>query len=174
MNHGTGRRYDAGCRCSACKQAKLDKDRRRRERLKRLRDEKPELVPHGTQNGYSKYSCRCDASGWAADHRREFAARHPLAVAEHSRRWRAAHPEASAAYTRQQSMEAGIPRNHGKLWTGPELELVVTRTDLPLTELARRLGRTRTAVALARLRATHDPKYVQVAGVPQPRARKKR
>lgn len=38
-------------------------------------------------------------------------------------------------------------------------------SKLTLTELARRLGRTRYAVAVARHRATHDPKWMKVAGV---------
>lgn len=53
----------------------------------------------------------------------------------------------------------------GLQWTGPELELVATRTDLTHAELARMLGRTVAGVAAARHRVINDPKTRNAAGV---------
>lgn len=58
-----------------------------------------------------------------------------------------------------------IATHYGEQWTGPQLELVVTRTDLTNVELAKMLGRTPAAISTARQKAKTDPKWMQVAGV---------
>lgn len=56
--------------------------------------------------------------------------------------------------------------NHGKQWTGPEMELVL-RGDLSVRQLALKLGRTINAVRYIRrqLVEKQDPRYVKVAGM---------
>lgn len=52
----------------------------------------------------------------------------------------------------------------GYQWTGPELELVATRRDLAVAELARMLGRSHAAVASQRQRIQVDPRKSRLAG----------
>lgn len=56
--------------------------------------------------------------------------------------------------------------NHGKQWTGPEMEMVL-RGDMSVQQLALALGRTRHAVRYIKrqLIEKHDPRYVNVAGM---------
>ena len=54
--------------------------------------------------------------------------------------------------------------HHGEIWTGPQLEQAV-RDDVPLDELARRLGRTLRALQNARTKARATPREVTLAGV---------
>jgi len=133
-SHGLGG-YSLGCRCEDCVTTKA-------EYMAEWRASKTfEDIPHGTDNGYTNYGCKCDAC-------------------------REAHVARTTGQRRRRQVET-VPtaRNHGNQWTGAELEIVVTRTDLSLAELANLLGRTRYAVASARERATTDPKWVAIAGV---------
>lgn len=65
--------YAAGCRCGTCTAAMT----RRSERTQRRRQQRVasgELqVPHGTNNGYVNYRCRCDSCKAAAsEYQREY------------------------------------------------------------------------------------------------------
>lgn len=57
--HGIGA-YNRGCRCSRCRKAKRDLNRRCRAKL--LAEVASGIVtpPHGTVKGYDDYGCRCD------------------------------------------------------------------------------------------------------------------
>jgi hypothetical protein len=55
-------------------------------------------------------------------------------------------------------------RNWGKLWTGPEME-VVLRDDLSDKEIARILGRSLTAIRGRRWLVRNDPKWAAVVGM---------
>jgi len=63
--HGTTTtRYDAGCRCGPCREAKRDYIARNRSRLREERvDVEGVLIhpraPHGTRNGREYYGCEC-------------------------------------------------------------------------------------------------------------------
>jgi hypothetical protein len=96
---------------------------------------------------------------------KDWRAAHPGWNAEHISRWRDANPDRQAQYVREQAERIGTADKYGYMWTGAELEIVVTRRDLTLTQLAKLLGRTRQAVISARHRATRDPKWSMVAGV---------
>lgn len=165
MEHGKTA-YANGCRCDVCRAWQRDKSSDDRRRLKaRVAAGDPTLV-HGRATLYSKGKCRCGpCSEAAASAARKWRADNPERNAEQVRRWRESHPEQISAYVREQNDLAGLPRKDGFIWTGAELEIIVTRTDLSLTELARLLGRTRNAVAVARHRATTDPKWIRVVGV---------
>lgn len=54
--------------------------------------------------------------------------------------------------------------HHGDQWTGPEIEMAL-REDLSIKELARLLGRSAYAIASIRYKATHDPKWISIAGL---------
>lgn len=152
------------CRCSECVAAKRAYDQEYRaahgEEIsdygRRWRDAHPgrseylsgwrgakeqDEIPHGTSNGYDNYGCRC------SDCKDAHATRVSRSVAKVN------------------SETLGEATKHRQQWTGPELELLVTRTDLTLRELAKSLGRSRHAVASARRRALKEPKYINVAGV---------
>lgn len=75
--------------------------------------------------------------------------------------------------TRLQAMTATAPRN-GYEWTGPELELLLTRDDLSNFELARHLGRTYYATCSKRNQlkreqetAIGETRSMRLAGVPK-------
>jgi hypothetical protein len=57
-----------------------------------------------------------------------------------------------------------IAINHGKEWTGPELELAA-RSDLTAKEVASMLGRTLFAVECVRVKLKDDPRKIKLAGV---------
>lgn len=161
--HGvTGYRY--GCRCGACVGARSSRaaserqaDRARQAKSRELdrnkynakaREKRSERhaspVPDGIRHGeaaYSNYGCRCSVCAEAA---RESARR---------------------IQRDRQAATIETAYRSGYRWTGAELELVATRTDLTIEQLAKMLGRTAFAVRDARTRATHDPKWRQVAGV---------
>lgn len=127
--------YSYGCRCEECVSAKA-------EYMAEWRAAKvAEEIPHGTANGYSNYGCRC------SDCRKAGLVR------------------TNGQRQRRQVETIPTARNHGNQWTGAELEIVVTRTDLSLVKLGKLLGRTSYAVASARERATTDPKWIAVVGV---------
>lgn len=67
---------------------------------------------------------------------------------------------------KQAATVAAEPRHHGDDWTGPELELLATRPDLPVTELALMLGRTYFATAQQRHALGIDPRKAFLAGAP--------
>lgn len=154
FRHGTLWAYTKhGCRCERCLAARRRKDRRRRANAKRRfqRDGAAASLRHGSVHAY-KLGCRC-----------------PECIADNSERlrvWRSANPGADAASMRQGQRET-LPTatRYGQQWTGADLEIVVTRTDLPLVQLAKMLGRSRIAVASARQKAKSDPKWRKVAGV---------
>lgn len=126
--------YGLGCRCDVCVNTKA-------EYLAEWRARKtPEEIPHGTDNGYNNYGCKCSECK------------------------RAHLDRTNKQRLRYQAETLPTARNHENLWTGAELEIVVTRTDLSLSKLAQLLGRTRHAVASARWRATTDPKWIAVVG----------
>ncbi len=166
MQHGTKTAYETHkCRCEPCRAWKTAKGEADRAALcARVKADDPTLR-HGTQYLYSKGNCRCDACcGAASAAKQKWQDNNPGANARHVERWQRENREHIRAYEREQAKLAGVPGKHGDIWTGPELEIVSTRTDLSLTELARMLGRTRSAVADARHRCAHDPKWMKAAG----------
>jgi hypothetical protein len=58
--HGTRSMYTKGCRCQECRAAAARASRERREKQKAITEANPELVPHGTYNGYVNWKCRCE------------------------------------------------------------------------------------------------------------------
>jgi hypothetical protein len=56
--HGTIRTYQAGCRCDACKTARVGHDQNLRSTRKG--QPIPDTVRHGTLNAYRNWGCRCD------------------------------------------------------------------------------------------------------------------
>lgn len=61
-DHGTGTRYNSGCRCRACKDVHNVEQRKYR----RPRPKKSHEAKHGTVNEYKNHGCRCDACKAAA------------------------------------------------------------------------------------------------------------
>lgn len=155
FKHGTGNGYKhRKCRCDACKGWKRHADRDRRAKRKAAAAAGELDTPHGTEVGYSKYYCRCTPCGDAhRTYMRDY--REVAPGVTYSDRWR----------NRVQQETGATAHHHGDEWTGPELEIIVTRDDLSLPQLARLLGRTFMATASAKWRATHDPKWIQVVGV---------
>lgn len=92
-------------------------------------------APHGTRTGYKDWSCRC----------------RPCIDA-----WNA-HQKRRLLPSRDQATNAG------KQWTGPELE-VASRADLPAREVARRLGRSISAVVVVRYALRRDPRKAELLG----------
>lgn len=58
VGHGTVYRYDRGCRCDACRAAKVESNRRNKARRLSEMSSDPEDPRHGTETGYW-YGCRC-------------------------------------------------------------------------------------------------------------------
>lgn len=56
--HGEQRGYSRGCHCGSCRAAH-NETQKRGTRARATRPAKQ--IPHGTQNGYCNYSCRCPA-----------------------------------------------------------------------------------------------------------------
>lgn len=94
--------------------------------------------PHGTEGRY-RDGCRCEPC---------------RAVARHRRRGRK---------MRANSLSQETAVKSGQQWTGPELEMVL-RTDMTVGEIAVALGRSRSAVTVARSKARNDPKYSNLVG----------
>lgn len=63
------------------------------------------------------------------------------------------------------SLTLDTAHNHGKMWTGPELE-IVARDDLSARQVAVMLGRTLYAVKHARQALKDDPRKIKLAQVP--------
>jgi len=57
QGHGSNTRYRNGCRCADCRTAANEHNRQARQAKQGLPDGDPR---HGTQNGYSHHSCRCE------------------------------------------------------------------------------------------------------------------
>lgn len=164
-SHGTKAAYDKdGCRCETCKSAKRARDRDRREKLRRRVKEGDASLTHGTATLYSKGNCRCEPCALAyAEHQARWRERNPGKESEYAQRWRAGDSgKRNLSKRKVQALRA--PRS-GYIWTGADLETVVTRVDLTDAQLADMLGRSLNAVAMARFKATHDPKWIKAAGV---------
>lgn len=134
--HGTWRRYNAGCRCEACRAAHLE---RWRSDFERRRETPPEEIPHGA-GGYDNYGCRCDVC---------VAANHSRSV-EYQRRTNAA------------SLPNATKRGQG--WTGPELE-IAARKELTAREVAQMINRTASGVRSIRSRLKKEPELQRLAGL---------
>lgn len=186
--HGlTGYDYH-GCRCDVCKAAKSQSYRELRERLTGSPN-----TPHGTKNGYDTYGCRCEscheamhayqASPAVRARRAQLAA---ARRAENQGRQEGfthgpggygnygcgcdicldAAREASRRRVAKDLEEQGAAERSGDLWTGADLEIVLTRANaLDDRQIARLLGRSVKAVRMARYKSTHDPKWMKAAGV---------
>jgi hypothetical protein len=66
---------------------------------------------------------------------------------------------------RDNAIMVDTARRHGRMWTGPELE-VASRDDLTAEQAAVMLGRTLFAVETARRRLRQEPRYQSLAGLP--------
>lgn len=162
VEHGAAAASNWGCKCAVCRDAVAERNRQLEERLlsggirhrsreialrrcpcddcaaaRRGERGVPSTVAHGTSAAYQCWGCRCDdCEQWVA--------------------------RQSAGMQGRTTIRADRAKSQ---WTGADLELIVTRTDLSVTELAAMLGRTYYAVRSARHKATRDPKWVKVAGV---------
>lgn len=63
-DHGTANRYNKGCRCADCKQAKSDymRDQYAKARSTVTQDGNTQInpaAPHGTRRGYAEFGCHC-------------------------------------------------------------------------------------------------------------------
>ena len=145
--HG-GSGYSSGCRCEKCKAAHALRQKRYREKKKQQIAEGVATITHGLA-GYTNYACRCQV---CRDAYRDYALErgHPESSSDAWRDWQ-------AKTTREAS-------NHGKEWTGPELE-IVARGDLSAHEVAAMLGRTYAAVQSIRRKLHNDPKTINFAGI---------
>lgn len=83
---------------------------------------------------------------------------------EYDAKWRARMASMRDRYlaATQAETSAGASRN-GYIWTSAELELVV-RQDLTTKEVAKVLGRSYAATAMAKHRCAHDPKFIELLG----------
>ena len=71
---------------------------------------------------------------------------------------------ANAAYHARQQRTVDGAGNHGKEWTGPELE-IAARLDLSTEQVAAILGRTAAGVMWARKQIQRDPRKARLAGI---------
>jgi hypothetical protein len=78
-------------------------------------------------------------------------------------------PRNKRHYGRVQAETASAARRHGRVWTGPELE-IAARDDLSNKEIALMLGRTYAAVDHARRGIKIDPRKQFLAGLAAGRA----
>lgn len=134
--HGTWQRYNAGCHCTPCRAAHLERWRNDYERRTQT---PPEEIPHGV-GGYLNWGCRCDVC----------VAAHSAQCMEYQRR------------TNEESMAGATKR--GQVWTGPELE-VAARSELTAIEVAQILGRTVSGVRSVRSRLKKEPELQLLAGL---------
>lgn len=195
--HPSRHAWNEGCRCDLCSAW----DRKRRARAARaevralalasasataranrvaLAATHPEVVPHGTANGYNNWGCRCDAcriakaaEGVAIRARR--AASNPENIphgtANGYAQWGCRCEACTKAHNdrtvhrsnakNSRSQEWAVKR--GQQWTGPELEIAL-RDDLTAVEAAKILGRSFSAIQHARARSRRDPRYIKLAG----------
>lgn len=180
---GTESAYRRGCRCDDCRTAYAALQRRKK--VERIASKTDAKIPHGTTGGYNNWKCRCAhcSKAWSAyqEIRREQRKVSEEGIIPHgtpsgytawSCRCTACREAFHAAYgpkivtrnaaSRQQA------KNHGKMWTGPELELLA-RSELTVDYLAEHLGRSRFAVQHQRLRVRSEPVTVWLAGLPEER-----
>lgn len=152
----------------------------------RCKETKP-LSEFAGKNGETKLcaSCRESARARAAkwyrsesaqrykrEYRRKAQVREKNAAYNKERRDR--DPESAKEHTRQavskvQGKTLEGATNHGRKWTGPELEIAL-REDLSVAEAAALLGRTFYAVSTARHSARVDPRKIRLAGIGGDRA----
>jgi len=169
VRHGTDRAYSHyKCRCEACRARKREKNRKERDRRLSRAAVDPGSVPHGTAYGYAKFNCRCDECRKAgSEYQSDYDRRNP----GRQQRYRADHADSVkiAGARRSARLQAGTAQGaarNGYRWTGPELELLDTRSDLSISELAELLGRTYHAVREARRSLKTDPRKDFLAGTP--------
>lgn len=60
FTHGVNGYNRHACRCVICRQANTDRVADARDRRLRRALANPELIPHGTEGGYTNWGCRCD------------------------------------------------------------------------------------------------------------------
>lgn len=113
----------------------------RRKLMKGYRPSPGEVRTHGL-SGYNR-DCRCEICREAK---------------------RADNSDFSGARAILQQKSLGDAKRRGYQWTGPELELAA-RDDLPVSEIAARLGRSYAAVTVIRHKIRTDPKTINVAGL---------
>lgn len=94
---------------------------------------------HGN-SGYTNHGCRCQV---CVDGR-----------ALHNKKTEARLRDATRPFAHRSGFQ----------WTGPEIELAL-RDDLPISAIARMIGRSYSAVATMRMQAKADPRYARLAGV---------
>jgi hypothetical protein len=144
--HGSQARYDAGCRCQACRAAHARVHRELRRDRKARRDSAQ--FRHGA-SAYSNWGCRCETcTTAAAEAQRPYYRRY-----QESPKGRAATRRLQAG---KQAVTTDNARRHRQAWTSSELE-TVGRDDLTVMQIALMLGRTYAAVATARQRLGWDP-----------------
>jgi hypothetical protein len=174
-NHGTASRYNAGCRCVACREAQ-----REQHKVMRRRKSPPE---HGTPSAYRNHGCRCDecrAAGIVANKETLNAIASGAMVLGHGSAQRfadgcrcvvcvyACERRAASVMARQERTVDGA--HHARQqWTGAELEIALARNPeggwlRSSTEVARILGRTYFAVQVKRSRE-RDPRVGGIAGL---------
>jgi hypothetical protein len=164
--HGSPSSYNAGCRCSACREAN-------RVRAAQYRKDNAgrEVTEHGL-SGYSNWGCRCDVCKAAGRIQNN-------GIRERARAGRVDHVRggsnsncpcqncrsvASVRRKRRNDASRLSAGRNGYEWTGPELELA-SRADLTAREVAAALGRTVAAVAAIRQRiANGDVKTHRLLG----------
>lgn len=131
--HGSASGVKRHCRCNECRRYRREQNVKARAR----RAEREPGVRHGTEGGYTNWSCRCDACC-----------------------------DANRASLRRRAVNGGHGRR-GYPWTGPELEMVLQiGTTRTAKQVAEALGRSVNAVYTARQRALHDPKWVALVNAP--------
>jgi hypothetical protein len=134
--HGTWERYNAGCRCTGCRAAHLE---RWTDDYERRAGASPEEIPHGI-GGYGNWGCRCEVC--------------------------CAAKEAENAAQFRNSNAASLPgaKKRGQEWTGPELE-IAARKELTAKQVAEMLGRTVSGVRNVRTRLNKEPELRRLAGL---------
>jgi len=117
-------------------------------------------IPHGTDNGYRNYSCRCAPCREAGT----------KSVRANNQKAHEIHGIERTARQREMNRESQvIAQNSGKMWTSAELEIATARNQngtylRTQSEVADKLGRSLSAVQKARDRAKADPKWIRVIG----------
>lgn len=178
-------RYKQGCRCNICmtaaaqnprgsrqveaanRRARYAEDPEFRARV-RARAKSPDARAKRSQARARRYredaAYRETVKQLAKEYREQNAERY----LQSCEKWRQKNPDKVrsqrliAQYANDASRDSAT--NHRCEWTGPELEIVATRTDLTARELAAALGRTIAAVRAARHRVRREPREMVLAG----------